>query len=290
MNASENDSYQDNDDDWSWTVAPAISAPDGRIWTKVVGYDGEYSVSYIYEHPSISQPASLLYEIDDWLADLWRTPSGHLYTMDEAGQVHIYDGKRWSVTQTGEKSLLTCVWGLDDKSIYATAKGVILQRTEGRWTYATKGHKNSIDRLRGLTDNTVYAVGRRGLMLHFDGRKWHRIDVPTNLHLNAVCAVSADTIYAVGAEGIVLKGAGTHWLVYELGTIDLLDVVAFQEEIYVAAGHQGLFRLGEGELVEVRSDINAVRLTSNDHFLDVAGGLSIHQFDGKQLKSYLYTV
>jgi hypothetical protein len=186
--------------------------------------------------------------------------------------------------------MLTCIWGLDEEHIYATAKGVVL-RLEGRnWTYATTGHDLHIDRLRGIANNDLYAVGRRGLMLHFNGTTWHRVDVPTNLDLNAVYPVNRETVYAVGAEGVILIGGGNYWRALDFSDIDFVDVAEYQGNIYIAATEKGIFRLQDDELITVRSDVHATRLTTSGGFFCVAGNLSIHRFDGSSWESYHYTI
>jgi hypothetical protein len=289
MNAGR-DEAQSSEEEWSWTAGPAIPEADGRIWVKLLAYDGEYAVSYVYEHPSITSPGNLIYEVDAWLADLWRAPDENLYAAGEGGAVHVFDGKTWRRIQTPERAMLSSVWGPDEEMVYATGEGVILQRQGGSWVYASRGHGGYIDRLRGIARDDLYAVGRFGLMLHFDGAKWERLDVPTNVHLNGVFAVDPKTVYAVGAEGIVLVGSPGTWKALNLGEIDFVDVAEYQGRIYLAATEQGLFRLEEEQLIPIRSDVRATRLTNASGFLCVAGNLSIHRFDGVSWESYNYTV
>lgn len=278
------------EDIWSWSAAPAIPVSDGRIWSKLLAYDGEYAVSYVYEHPNITSKGSLIYEVDAWLADLWRAPSGYLYAVGEGGKIHKYKNGNWHVSQTSEKSMLSSVWGLDDQNIYTTGEGFILCLENEKWVYATRDHNNYIDRLRGVSNDDLYAVGRRGLMLHFDGKSWNRIDVPTNMDLNAIHPIDSDNVYVVGAEGIVLVGSKNCWKVLNFGEIDFVDVMAYQGNIYIAATEKGVFRLSNDDLIPLRNDIRATRLTADGSVLCVAGGLSINTFDGKGWESYTYSL
>ena len=294
MNNRENGDQVTNEDsseeEWSWTAAPAIPGADGRIWVKLLAYDGEYPVSYIYEHPTISTPANSVYEVDAWLADLWRSPHGNLYAAGEAGRVHSYRNGRWHVTKTPASSMLTCIWGPDDSQIYATTKGAILRFDGEQWTFATTNHDYYIDRLRGTSGQDIYAVGRRGLMLHFDGRSWRVIDVPTNLDLSAVCPVARDLAYVVGPEGIVMIGSGNYWKLLDFDDIDFVDVAEYQGVIYLAAAEKGILRLENDELIPCLTDIQATRLTAAGGFLCAAGDLSVHRFDGNNWESYHYVV
>lgn len=279
------------DEEWSWTLAPAIPENDGRVWVKLLAYDGEYPVSYIYEHPDMSKPEVLLYEVDAWLADLWCSADGTLYAAAEGGEIHTYVYGRWHVTQTPESSMLASVWGLDNGTVFATGEGVILRLKDNHWIYDSKGHGVYIDSIRGLSDNDIYAVGRAGLILHFDGHSWNRCDAVTNVHLNAVCPVGHDRVYIAGAAGTILIGSCNKWKILSFEDIDFVDVVNYKDNIYLAALGKGLFRLDRDEqLVSVREDIKAVRLVSRGGYLCVAGDLSFHRYNGNIWESRTYTV
>ncbi|HEY7636891.1 MAG TPA: hypothetical protein VH763_15185 [Gemmatimonadales bacterium] len=281
---------EENDEDWSWNAGPAIPYGKGRVLALLVADDREYWVSYVYDHAVITQEGKLLYEEESWLTDLWRSPTGRIYASAEGGAIHIFENGDWRVTQTSSRTMITCVWGIDDDHVWATSKGIIL-RQEGRdWIEVARGHGVYLDRIHGVSLDNLYAVGRRGLMLHWDGREWRRIEVPTNMHLLAVHALAADRVCAVGAEGVVLLGAGEEWEVIRLEEdIDFLDVVAFRGTIYLGGSNRGLFRLEDGEVVVVRDDIRASRLRADGAALCVAGDLSVHRFDGENWQSYTYS-
>jgi hypothetical protein len=276
--------------DWSWTAAPAIPAADGRVWVKLLAYDGEYSVSYVYLHPSPSEKGQSIYEADTWLADLWRAPSGDLFASGLGGRMHVYSGTSWNVIQTPGNSTLTCVWGFDSETNYATGDGFILRRDGINWTYFTQGHGAYIDYIRGSSPSDLYAVGRAGLLLHFDGKSWQRIHVPTNADLNAVCVVDADRVYIVGDHGVVLTGSQNSWSLIDCGEIDLVDVAVYREEVYVAANDDGLLRLQGAGLVPVKHAVKPVRLRSEAGFLCAAGKMSFARFDGARWDGFTYKI
>jgi hypothetical protein len=276
--------------EWSWTAAPAIPDAAGHVLVKLLAYDGEYSVSYVYDHPKASASGQVLYQADTWLADLWRMPDGRLYAAGQGGGVHSYFGGRWDVTQTPESSMLSCIWGLSEEALYATADGAILRREGNVWRYFTKGHGAYLDYIRGSSQNDLYAVGRAGLLLHFDGLSWQRVQPPTNADLNAVCVVDPARVYIVGDHGVVLVGAKNSWSIVHAGEVDLVDVGVYQGNLYIAASDSGLLRLEGHNVVSVRRDMKPVRLRADDTFLCAAGALSFHRFDGSNWEDYTYTL
>ncbi len=290
MNMVDEDEERGSPDDWSWTAAPAIPSKDGRIFVKLLAYDGEYPVSWVYEHPNVTQPGATLYQADAWLSDLWRASDGRLFAAAEGGQVHAFNGERWQVVQTPATSMIASVWGVDDRTIYATTEGAIFQLLEDAWQLVTSGHQVYIDRIHGLTADNIYAVGRRGLMLHFDGRAWRRLDVPTGMDLNAVRVTDRGTVIAVGVGGTVLEGNADRWSALQFEDIDFLDVVDYRGSVFLAAGYLGIFRLDGKGLVPFRTDIHVVRLTTGADVFCAAGDLSFHCFDGREWQTYSYKI
>lgn len=284
-----NDSNPNVIDGWTWTVAPAIASGDGTIWTKIVAYDGEFAVSYIYEHASIEAKATLLYEVEGWLADLWLGPGGNLYAVDEDGQLHVHAGGSWRVLRGVAASIVSSLWGVDNDNLFATTEGAVLRWTGTGWTELISGLPGYLEQVRGRALNDLYAVGSRGLIVHFDGNRWMHLLVPTNVDLNAVCVDANGVAYAAGTEGVVLIGSGDQWSVLQFDEYEFVDAVIYKNTVYLAATDSGVFRLKDDSIECVRDDIHAVRLTSNDEYLCVAGGLSFHQFDGHEWKSYTYT-
>lgn len=286
--SSRNHSSEDNE--WSWTVAPAIPLADGRIFVKILAYDGEFPVSYVYEHPSISRQGKLIYEVNLWLADMWLSDDETLYVTSEEGEIHIYKNGEWIVMQTPEDSMLSSIWGINNNHVFASGEGAILRMDGNAWIYTTKDQNVYIDCVRGKSPNNIYAVGRRGLILHFDGSQWNQCDSPTNVNLNSVCPKNENESYVVGAEGIVLIGNQSNWKILNFDDIDFVDVVEYLGKIYIAGLENGLFCLDGENLIEVNKDIHAVRLVSQNNYLCVSGDLSFYRYDGNNWESYTYQI
>jgi hypothetical protein len=285
---SKNQDSEENE--WSWTVAPAIPLADGRIFVKILAYDGEFPVSYIYEHPSCSKQGKLIYEVDLWLDDMWLSDDETLYVSAEGGEIHTYKNGKWTVMHTPEESMLSSIWGVNNQHIFVSGEGVILRMEGNTWVYTAKHQNTYIECIRGKSLNNIYAVGGRGLILHFDGSFWNRCDSPTNVNLNSVCSYNGNEFYVVGAEGIVLIGNQNQWKVLNFGDIDFVDVVEYRGKIYIAGLENGLFCLDDENLIEVNKNIHAVRLVSQNDCLCVSGDLSFYRYDGSVWENYTYHI
>lgn len=271
---------------WSLTAAPAIPKGD-KIFCKVVASDGEYVVSYVFEHKSIDSKGKLIFEVDDWLADMWIAPNGTIYCPGE-DLIHYRSRGTWRSTDLPTESVLSSVWGLANDDVYAVGKGCILRLTGNAWTYLWRGSKRYVDRIAGR-ENDLYAVGRRGLVVHYDGQSWRVVDFPTNENLNAITIVNGD-VWIVGAHGIVSRGDKDRWLLLEFEEVDFLDVIPHRGEVYIAGGEDGLFRVDGEDLIVERDDVVAGRLASDGSTLYVSGGSTISSFDGKKWKEYTYRI
>ncbi len=80
----------------------------------------------------------------------------------------------------------------DDRSDFTINKPVI----RGMW---------------GSSDKDVWAAGEEGMMLHWDGKIWGRVSVPTGGDLLAIWGASDKDIWAVGEAGVVIRWDGSAW-------------------------------------------------------------------------------
>ena len=133
-------------------------------------------------------------------------------------------------------------------------------------------------------------MSRKGTITQFSGIHWVLLDSPTTADLNSLHSLPNGTVWIVGSNGTALFGNEKAWKTFAFDEEDLLDVVAFSNAMYVAAGTRGLYRIDGESLVAVRDDIEANRLTSDGLHLYVSGGEAVHMFDGRAWHSYRYTL
>lgn len=166
----------------------------------------------------------------------------------------------------------------------------VYRREKGQWVHIDKGilaGKNDqlgFESIDGTSKTNIYAVGDRGEIWHFDGRRWDKIDSPTNLDLHEVHCVNPELVYAVGANGIVVRGGGSHWQVLQnedLGE-ELWGVVSFAGNVYVA-GYDGIAMIQGDDIVPVDTglgDIQGYRLRASQGVLWSIGNDHVLRFDG----------
>ncbi len=63
----------------------------------------------------------------------------------------------------------------------------------------------------GISSTSIYAVGYNGVIVHYDGLSWSRMDSPTSKKLSSVWGSSDNNVYAVGDDGTVLRFDGLEW-------------------------------------------------------------------------------
>ena len=64
--------------------------------------------------------------------------------------------------------------------------------------------KPMLNRMWGSGDKDIWGAGPDGLMLHWDGKVWRRIAVPTGNNLLAIWGSSDKDVWAVGEGGVVI--------------------------------------------------------------------------------------
>ncbi|NRT56643.1 WD40/YVTN/BNR-like repeat-containing protein [Sphaerotilus uruguayifluvii] len=283
----ENDAGQDG---WTWTAAPAIPLEDGGLLVKLLAYDGEFPVSYVYEHSGVHGEPVLLYDVDTWLSDLWLAPDGTLLAAGEAGQLHVRTGTRWRVLQSPTEGMLTGVWADENSVCYIASEEGLMRYQRGQFALLASGPDLFVEAVRGTVDgHRLYAIGRAGLFLYTHGGNWVRDHLPTNVNLNGVCVAADGTVHVVGDAGVVLSGGPGQWTILDSDLEDCLDVVDFQGAVYVGTS-QGVFKMLDEALVPVLPGVAALRLRVCSGYLCVSGGLSFHRFDGVAWDSRHYIV
>jgi hypothetical protein len=72
-------------------------------------------------------------------------------------------------------------------------------------------NKPLINRIWGSGEKDVWAAGNEGMMLHWNGKTWRRIAVPTGVDLQGIWGASDKDIWAVGDAGVVIHWDGRVW-------------------------------------------------------------------------------
>lgn len=78
----------------------------------------------------------------------------------------------------------------------------------GKWEFeGFSGHT-----IWGSAEDDIWAVGSKGMIQHFDGKRWSSVESPTEEHLRDVHGVDASCAWIAG-DGVVLRWNGKRWIV-----------------------------------------------------------------------------
>jgi hypothetical protein len=88
----------------------------------------------------------------------------------------------------------------------------------------------------GFDDNEVYAVGYSGEMWRYDGKKWLKLDSPTNARLQCVRCLPNGSVIACGQAGVVVQGRANQWrtLNQDVTEEPLTGLAALGKKVYFA--------------------------------------------------------
>ena len=95
----------------------------------------------------------------------------------------------------------------------------------------------------GISSSSIYAVGSNGLILHYDGQAWNRMDSPTARTLTSVWGSTDNNVYAVGDDGTVLRFNGLEWR--KLPGSSTYSTFDFN---YVRGGGGKVYFIGRGDI------------------------------------------
>lgn len=88
----------------------------------------------------------------------------------------------------------------------APRDGAVARRDGGS---PRSGELAGLRRFWGLTPDDVWAVGERGLVVHFDGRTWHKLPSGTDADLLGMAGRERGDAWIVGHNGTILRLKGT---------------------------------------------------------------------------------
>ena len=176
-----------------------------------------------------------------------------------------------------DTALYACGWG-----------GQLYIRAASDWRKQTDP---AIDRahlltLCGTSGRNVFAAGMAGVILHYDGAKWSRLDSPTNAHLYCSTVLSSGKVLLAGANGGIYVGdaSGFEFVGLEESTHNFWSAAEFKGKVYLAGSKDSLWSLSGKVLSEVHptveGPVTTYRLSATEERLFSAGPDDILEFDG----------
>lgn len=130
----------------------------------------------------------------------------------------FYDGRSWTVQESGVNGNLKGVFALDLNNVWAVGeKGTVLfcDAGEDPITWSPEPCGEPFDKFNGIGgvqastgDVSVWVVGDNGKIFYFDGATWTAQNAATEEDLNDVSALSVEKAWAVGDSGTIIKYQG----------------------------------------------------------------------------------
>lgn len=169
------------------------------------------------------------------------------------------------------------IWAAGDKGTLVSwneAKG--LQVSQPIVTATLRG-------VSGIREDDLYCVGDAGVMLHGDGRSWHRAEVLTRSDLLAVHFSPDGVGWAVGADGVTLRCESGTWRLVPSGVqTTLRGVWSGPRGVAWAVGDRGVVLKWEGKewIQEKRiteSHLHAIDGAHQDHLWAVGSNGTVLQ-------------
>jgi hypothetical protein len=141
------------------------------------------------------------------------------------------------------------------------------------------------DSISGFNSNDIYCVGGKGDAWRYDGKKWHRCPVPTNMYLESVCCAGDGNVYIGMQSGCLMRGRENRWEVIHEDTMTLpfKDMVWFDNRLWCTSDY-GLWTVENGKLVDadVPPEVKACsgNLSAADGVMLLAGHYGAAVYDG----------
>ena len=226
---------------------------------------------------------------------LARAPDGSLLAAGQLGEVHRYDGQRWTKAfDLMMDTTITSLWSDGKGGLFAAGdEGLILRCETGNsgenadWVRMASGTRSALYGLWGQDSEHVLAVGDFGLVLRWNGIRWDQFNAGTEHFLFDVWGRALDDIYIVGLSGTLGHFDGERWRITPArARKDLLSLAGNATHV-MAVGSGGVAMLHDGknwhpDPTGVEAGLRAVAFSGdNTIFAAGDGGLIIHR-DGPE--------
>jgi len=123
--------------------------------------------------------------------DAWAV--GEIYTADETYNAAHWNGEKWELRKVPYVDKTGYVWITPLYSIFAFSSNDIWFESGVHWNGSrfvslrmNINFPSHVNKIWGTSDNDLYIVGNNGLIAHYDGRQWQRIESGTDLPIQDI--------------------------------------------------------------------------------------------------------
>lgn len=143
----------------------------------------------------------------------------------------------------------------------------------------------NLEDIDGAAEDDIYCVGWDGLLMHFDGKCWTNVYLPTNKNISSIRCVAHDKAFLCGDNGIFMSGYRDQWADHTSSDYgyNFWDVECFKGKVYLTNPQQLLCwdgRTFEEVHIPTSNEICFHRLHSNDDVLWAFCVDDLFYFDG----------
>jgi hypothetical protein len=269
---------------------------DNELMTRIVVQlrDEEAGEDWVYQDMTNARGPKLTYGFE---------PGLRLLTVSVFGEVFVLGGgeaKPEKDIPVREGIAIGAAAHVAGAAYVAGSGRTVLRRDRAdRWTALNGGlgrgdeevtMDEGFNALDGYGPEEMYAAGGAGDLWRFDGSRWHRIELATNVEINDLCCGEDGLVYLVGDGGTLIAGRGDVWAQVEQDVEDdALDSIAWYDGRAWISTSSRLYEFSNGKLerVEVRTADNEVQWThavvaTGGGLLISAGPKDAFAFDGRE--------
>lgn len=190
------------------------------------------------------------YYIPTFMRGVWGSSSTDVFFVGDAGYIFHYDGQSCYPlldNYFADIDTLYGVWGSSPHDVFAVGGRYvqILHFNGTEWSIMkTSKEAQNLYGVWGYSPNDVFAVGDGGIILHYDGEAWSKMDSGTSRTLYAIWGNSKDNIYAAGQAGTLLHFDGMDWTPIYLGSVGstLYDIWGSSSNDVYVVGNSGRYQ------------------------------------------------
>lgn len=192
----------------------------------------------------------MLYGAQDTIRDIWAAHDNAVYAVAQ-NKILRYDGHYWKTMFTDTDSLanFVSIWGRSTSDIWAAGDYGIVQHWDGMsWNRVQTPDDRFISAIRGDYAGNIYTAGEGGTIRKYDGAGWTTLYERSDFYHLGLRVYSSKNIVAVGVGGYVVRYDGSSWNVAtRLTANDLLDVWGYEPNELFAVGRNGAILYFNGD-------------------------------------------
>jgi hypothetical protein len=156
-----------------------------------------------------------------------------------------WDGKGWSSIAGADQNFLAG-WAPPSGALLAAGEKGVLAKIQSGIEVVSQGFTDPLDGVWGSGD-AIVAVGQGGVALHWEGGRWVRRDLGTPAFLRGVFGRAPDDVVAVGDKGIAARFDGKGWRTEEIGKDATFESVHGADGVLFAVGQKGALVRHDGK-------------------------------------------